>query len=112
MQTKLLEIRDRATFIPVMATAFTGDEHHLFRAAGYARRQRYVMVVKLTGGHVAATYDPFQWNDLSRTMQEAHIFIENNWQAITDGQVIDVEFILGETAAPKTPQHLDLNQPY
>jgi hypothetical protein len=101
MQTKLLEIRDRGTFIPVMATEFKGSESGLLRVAGYAADEFYVIVTKLAGGEVSAAYDPHDWPGHSRTMMEAHKFIRQHFAALAEGQVIDVEFILGETKAPK-----------
>ena len=103
MQTKLFEIRDRGTCIPVMATAFTGDDDVLFRAAGYGADQLYVIVAKLDG--VSAQYDPFGWPGGARTMQAAHSHILANWRELENGQVIDVEYILRETTEPKRSQY-------
>src|ERR1035438_7146136 len=101
MKTKILEIRDSGTFIPVMATAFSGEESPLLRAAGYARCEQYVIVVKLNG--IEAQYSAFNWPNSSRTMREAHKYIEKNWKDIEDGDVIDVEFIIGESKTKKQP---------
>lgn len=37
----------------------------------------------------------------NRTMREAHAYIEREWKMLRDGDIIDVEFILGETDMPK-----------
>ena len=37
----------------------------------------------------------------TRTKPVAHQFIEKNWSTLKDGDVVDVQFILGETAEPK-----------
>lgn len=103
MQVKLFEIRDRGTLIPVMATFFDGAESPLLRVAGYAAGEHYVILTKLTGGECSAEYDPFNWPANPRTMREAHRFIATSpWGDLQDGQVIDVEFLQGETSAPKT----------
>ena len=39
-------------------------------------------------------------------MQAAHQFIESNWSKLKDGDVIDVEFIVGETDRPKISERL------
>jgi len=105
MQVKLFEVRDRGTFIPVMATFFQGGESPLLRAAGYGTFQDYVILTKLTGGECNASYDPYDWPTNPRTMREAHLFIEkSNWGDLQDGQVIDVEFVLGETTVCKTSE--------
>ena len=103
MQTKLFEIRDRDTFIPVMAIAFSGGDHPLLRQAGYGRGTPYVIVIKLTGGVEEAHDSAFGWPN-RRTMTNAHLYIEKEWDTLVDGDVIDVEFILGETSVKKTPQ--------
>jgi hypothetical protein len=47
-------------------------------------------------------YDPHNWND--RTKQVSHKWIQDNWDDINDGDVIDVEFILGESTVKKTSE--------
>lgn len=44
-------------------------------------------------------YDPYDWGD--RTMTVAHQYIESNFDQLNNGDVVDVEFILGETSVPK-----------
>lgn len=108
MIVKLFEIRDRATFIPVLAVRLdykTEAERFLLRRAGYNPIQiqpsyegePYVLLSKLDG--VRATYDPYAWD--SGTMCEAHTYILANWRELETGAVIDVEFIRGDTTEPK-----------
>jgi hypothetical protein len=40
-------------------------------------------------------------------MVEAHRYIEENWNALSDGDVIDVEFILGETKEKKISERYE-----
>lgn len=124
MDVKLFEIRDSATFIPVMAVALierNAAENFLLSRAGYAdeqianeadpvdgrifdlNQQRYVILCKLDG--VEAQYDPFSW-PRARTMSVAHQFIIENWRDLKSGDVIDVQVILGETTVPKTSERL------
>jgi uncharacterized GH25 family protein len=55
------------------------------------------MLTELAGG--LATNDPSLWSD--RTFAVAHKWIIAHWWDIHPGDVIDVEFILGETKEKK-----------
>jgi hypothetical protein len=112
METKILEIRDRATFIPALAVRLKIDpmdheeypqEYYLMRRAGFGdediAKGTYVMLMRLIGG--PAHYVYYNWEGQARTMPAAHHYIAENWDSIHDGAVIDIEYIHGETAAPK-----------
>ena len=43
----------------------------------------------------------YHWPRDTRTRPHAHAYIEQHWHELRDGDVIDIEFILGETAEPK-----------
>ena len=118
MEVKLFEIRDRGTFIPVMAVRLIvnemGDagevEFFLLRRAGYSKDQilisqaePYIILCKLDG--IEAQYDPFAWPN-RRTMGTVHRHIIDLWQELKSGDVIDVEFLLGETQTPKKSERL------
>lgn len=103
METKLFELRDKATFIPVMCTLMESEhdqEAWLLRRAGYGRGGNLVVMVGLVSHPEQATYCPFDWGN-NRTRQEAHKYIAAHWFDLPTGAVIDVECILGETATPK-----------
>lgn len=106
--TKLFEVRDAGTFIPVIASQLACDsdldmthtttaEHYLLRRAGYGE-EKLVLLTHLHGGH-RAYCDMYDWN--SRTMQEAHSYIQTHFSTLQTGEVIDVQFILGETKVCK-----------
>lgn len=40
-------------------------------------------------------------------MQTAHLYLIKEWDAIRYGQVVDVQFILRETAAPKRSEEFE-----
>jgi hypothetical protein len=104
MKTKLFELRDRATFVPVLAVKMVSQdeaEQYLLRRSGYGPDQS-VLLTGLDGGLDKSTCDPFDWPN--RTRHEAHKYIANNFDSLESGQVIDVEFILGETTQPKTSE--------
>lgn len=117
MITKTFEVRDRATFVPVLAVqmvpwdertverrgGYTHEvERYLLRRCGYPTEPPYsVLLCRLDGsGRVAV--DPYDWAD--RTFTTAHDYIEKNFDSLEDGAVADVEFILGETQAPKASE--------
>lgn len=89
---KLFEVRDESTLIPIMAVQTTRCP--LFRRAGYDQPE----VILTNLNNQRSSHDPYSW---SRTLCEAHKFIRNVWETLEDGQVIDVQFILGETKKPK-----------
>ena len=95
METKLFEIRDRGTFIPVLAVSISDEDGFLAKRAGFG--SRCIQVVHFA--HGKTSYDPYGWDN--RTMKNAHAFIEKNWDDLKNEEVIDVEFILGETKEPK-----------
>lgn len=95
MTTKLLEIRDRHTFIPALAIQVSGADGYLLRRAGFESPMVYLIALATQ----RCQYDPFSWGN--RTMNTAHQYIEAHWDALADGDVVDVEFVLGETPTPK-----------
>ena len=108
MLSKTFEIRDKATFIPVLCTKLTSGldrDRFLFSRAGFGvswqDQKRYMVTVKLQT--MEAHYD---WPQFPRTMKVAHDFINKNWNELNNGDVIDVEFILGESEQPKETEEV------
>ena len=102
IEPKLIEIRDKGTFIPAMAVRVTNDgteATYLIRRAGWQSGGVYLF--SLTGGR-PCNYDPYDWCD--RTFKAAHHYIEQHFDELESGAVVDVEFVLGETAAPKVSE--------
>ncbi len=107
MLTKLLEIRDKATFIPVAATRLLGDnqdQEYLLRRVGLGFGSAYaVHLMRLTDGK--GHHDWAAWG--GRTMPIAHQYIEEHFDKLKDGEVVDVEFILGETEKVKVSERFE-----
>jgi hypothetical protein len=106
MKTKMIEIRDRMTTIAAMAiqtpTALSDDvECAFFRQAGFGHEFPEVILMRIDNQD--AGYDTYHWTG-SRTMTEAHKFIKANWNVLEDGSVVDVEYVLGESAQAKLPE--------
>lgn len=115
MEVKALEVRDRSTFIPVLAVDMNappvGLRNHnavkyLLRRCGYPCDGKPNIVLTRLSGNGQATNDPYAWACGSRTMPTAHQWIIENWASLHDGDVVDVEFILGETTEPKKSERL------
>jgi hypothetical protein len=104
METKCLEIRDSMTFLPVICIkpiAANEGQRYLLRRDGYNAGTDEWCVILVSAQCRGAAYDPYDWPASPRTHRVAHDYIRKNWSALNDGDVVDVEFILGETTVPK-----------
>lgn len=98
IQTKMIELRDEATFIPAMAILMESSappEEKLLRRAGYWGC-RCIMFGNAHGGPFR--FDPYDWGD--RTYHIAHLWLTEHWDEVETGDVVDVRFILKETDSP------------
>ncbi len=99
---KMVEIRDRATCIPAWAIKMLPDSNEqgfLMNQTGYGFSHPCVMLISIEAPwHSARSSE--DWRDKSRTMFNAHKYIEDNFNDLKDCQVVDVEFILGEVSEP------------
>ncbi len=107
MKSKIFEIRDRGTLIPVMATLVSSTsgenymENNLMLRAGYGNSGMVILTILESG---ESRNDSFKWDDGYRTLKEAHWYISNNFYKLNSGDVIDVEYILGETTIKKVSE--------
>ena len=107
MTTKALEIRDIGTFIPALAVDMNpanDDQRYLLRRCGYpCNGEPNIILTRLDGDEThhgdQATNDPYARS--GRTWPVAHHYIIDHWNELKDGDVVDVEFALGETNTPK-----------
>ena len=113
MDAKMIEIRDRGTFVPALAVRLCSEheqERYLLRRAGWSAEaaagvetngaEVAVALYPLTG-HKAHT-DPYDWG--GRTYPVIHNHLLANWAGVEPGAVLDVEFLLGEVPAPKVSE--------
>jgi len=108
MIAKVVEIRDRGTFVPALAVQLGSrdeQERWLLASAGFGRsaedQARYVVLVKINGGEPCdAHIDPASWGQNPRTYYVAHRWLSEHFAEVAQGQVIDVRHILGENPAP------------
>ncbi len=109
MKAIMLEVRDKATFIPIIAIDMSTDcandgDRYLLRRAGFSL-DRCVQVVHIERS--LSHYEPYDWPNSSRTMQVAHNYIDEHFDELKSGDVIDVEFILGETKQKKLSERFE-----
>lgn len=110
MEAKMIEIRDRGTFVPAVAVRLCSSndqEQYLLRRAGWSRESAAgdetdgaevaVALYPLTGNK--ANTDPYNWGGRTYPVVHQHLIV--NWNDIEPGAVVDVEFLLGEVSAPK-----------
>lgn len=109
MEAKVLEVRDRATFIPMLAVLLSPanveeSERYLMRRSGYEKDRRYLVMTPL-GGHLPIRTDANDWSN--PRMRALHGHVLDKWSELKSGQVVDIEFALGETSEPKTSERCD-----
>ncbi len=112
---KLFEVRDRATAIPCFGILMEPGygllsqesilaEDFLLKRAGYGAGYPLVLFGRLEGDE--CHYDPYSWRANPRTLRSAHVYISENWATLRSGDVVDVEFILGESKEPKKSERV------
>lgn len=113
MKTKMFEVVDRATCLVVVATKMTPEyknddydeyerEYNLLRKMGFSDFKTNPLVLMYSVDHKKGYYTPYEWN--SRTMTTAHKYIQDNFDELEQDDVIDVEYVLGETQEIKKSQ--------
>ena len=107
--SKTLEIRDSGTLVPALAISMASSEvvaaWYLHYRAGYSSDGSTIVLMDLNNQR--ATSDPYEWQRIApgmRTMHVAHVFIEQEFANLKDGDVVDVEYLLGITKAPKVSE--------
>ena len=109
MEVKVFEIRDRATMFPAVAIRI---EHAHIRERKILRRGGFnldevVVMFSHSSDEIRAYRDEYlaRQKELGRTAYHAVEYIQNHFEELKDGQVIDVEYILDEVAAPKESEY-------
>jgi hypothetical protein len=121
MKVKLLEVRDAGTFIATLAIDMNPEidsmyvtgpgetvvyrdaaQRYLLRRVGYPCDGRPNIAITRLGADGRPMWnDPYGWCGIGRTFPVAHKWIIEHWAELSDGDVVDVEYILGERAEPK-----------
>lgn len=116
MNVKILEVRDEGTFIPMLCVDMNPErgvdggaryraQRYLLRRCGYPCDDKpNIAISPLNASGYPLWNDPYAWG--GRTYPVAHKHIIEHWNELKDGDVIDVQFILGETKAPKASERL------
>lgn len=103
MEVKCLEIRDEGTFIPVICIRPVPEnegQRYLLRRDGYRGDSTEQCIIMIDVQCRGVAYDPYDWKD-RRSKGHAHNYITEHWDELKDGDVIDVQFILGEKPTKK-----------
>lgn len=117
MRTKLFEVRDRATFIPCFGVLMAPglerttlqvyeNEAYLLRRSGFGFESRRLVMFGRLEEPTDATWDPHGHVGSGRTVPLAHRYVQEHWDELKSGDVIDVEFINGETPTVKVSERL------
>jgi hypothetical protein len=109
MEIKCLEIRDANTFIPVICirpVAENEEQRYLLRRDGYRADAGEYCVIYINAQCRGVAYDCYDWPANPRTHRVAHNHIRDHWRELKDGDVVDVQFILGETKQCKTSERV------
>lgn len=109
MEIKCLEIRDEGTFIPVICirpVPVNEQQRYLLRRDGYHGDSTERCIIMINAQCHGVAYDPYSWGRDMRTKGNAHAYITKHWHELSDGSVVDVQFILGETTEPKMSEAL------
>lgn len=107
-EARVIEIRDKGTFIPAMVVKLrsnAGDAAYVARRVGITSVSVYLF--RLDDG--VGTNDPHSWgpNDRTYSTVHHHLMREGEFEKLSDGDVLDVEFLLGEVATPKRSERLE-----
>lgn len=119
LETKVFEVRDRCTLIPILATRlFSEDrsnkaERKLVEREGFfevdlpgKNRLPIIIVTKLRTLDTYFSVHDCTNKEVGRTLPVAMKYIQaGRWATLRSGDVIDVEFILKETAQPKESEY-------
>lgn len=98
MASKFFEVRDEGTFIPVVAIR-TSPHDYLARRAGFSGIVEQTIVIRLTD--LKAGYNGDHGQFTGRTMNVAIDYIHEHWDELNTDEVIDVQFIVGQTDVKK-----------
>lgn len=100
--SKLFEIRDHGTCIPALAikidvnAASSAKERWLLIRAGFGPSSSSIYLIDLCAQR--ANYDAYNWGN--RTMQAAHLMLEDDYDTLNSGDLIDVRVLLNEATEP------------
>ena len=101
MELKLFELRDHGTFIPLLCikpdSPGTPFEEKMAWRYGY-KNSRAIIVTHMSVPDRGCNNDWSAWGD--RTFAVAHRHIEEHWDTLKTGDLIDVRVLLGEAEKP------------
>lgn len=118
--TKMFEVRDDGTTMVIIAIKPCRNSEATrwgWARSGYGTtdhaQAQYILVGPLHGGEGNLVCDPYK-HGRSRTLQVAHehLLKHDNFMELESGEVIDVEFLLGESDEEKKPEREQIYDAY
>lgn len=106
MEVKVIEVRDRATFKPVIALKVAPEnerERYLLARSGYgteSEEQNKYIILMNSRKPFNADYSFYDVTPGS-TMQVIWLYLIDHWDEVEPGQVLDAEYLRGESDNPK-----------
>ncbi len=102
-EIKYFEVRDRMTTVSAMCVQMdlkrlADRDYKIARHAGYSADINCILFHPMHENKI--NYDQYEWGG-ARTYVVAHNYIIENWDTLKSGDIVDVEFILGERDKPK-----------
>jgi hypothetical protein len=82
-------------------------QRYLLRRDGYSGKIDEECIIYINAQCRGVAYDCYDWPANPRTHRVAHDYIARNWHMLKDGDVVDVEFILGETVVIKVSEKFE-----
>lgn len=115
MTPKLFEVRDAGTFLVALAVKLdpsNESDRYLLGRSGFGttpeKQSEYIQVAVINGGSGHCDCDPYNWpGRYIGTMGPAHAFIIEHFDILESGDVIDSEFLRGETAKQKQSERVE-----
>lgn len=106
-EVKFFEVRDEGTHIPVLCVKVAYEygmrgEYQMRRSA-FSPGDSLTHLVNLNSGEGRS--NPAHWKS-GRTMRVAYNAIVDQWEDLKSGDVIDVQYILGETSVKKLSESI------
>jgi len=81
-------------------------QRYLLRRDGYRGDDTERCIIYIDAQCRGVAFDCYDWPANPRTHRIAHNYIAENWPTLRDGDVVDVEFILGERSAAKQSERI------
>jgi len=112
---KFLEVRADGYFLSMLAVGayptidkLNDREIWILNRAGRSAKHTQILLMDLVSG--ASSWEPGNWTDRETTITHVHLL--SNWKSIKSGDVIDIQYILGERKTIRLSEQVAPQKPY